>query len=67
LNSEAKFDAEIDRLCNLGALDHISKKGEKSKQKESSGKSKGNFPKIIYLYLLYQGLPTWVTRPPGGI
>ena len=31
LSEEAKFDAEIDRLCNLGALHHIAKKAEKKK------------------------------------
>ena len=45
---EAKFDAEIDRLCNLGALHHIAKKAEKKKteQKSSSDKTKGKFEKM---------------------
>ena len=41
-SEEAKFDAEIDRLCNLGALEHIKRKRKREKPSDiKSEKSTG--------------------------
>ena len=44
-SEEAKFDAEIDRLCNLGALEHIKRKRKREKPSDikSSEKSTGTW------------------------